>query len=44
MTFRQIIQSEIYLNSVLLSAYPIHSLVFHTVLGFKAPQGIYNLL
>lgn len=41
MIFRQIIQSEIYIP-YLLSAYHMHSIMFGTVLGFKAPQGIYN--
>lgn len=41
MTFRQIIQAEICIW-YLLSAYPMHSIMFGTVLRFKSLQGIYS--
>lgn len=41
MTFKQIIQSEIYI-SYLLSAYHMYSIMFGAVLRFKAPQEIHN--
>lgn len=41
MTFKQIIQSEIYIP-YLLSAFYMYSIMFGAVLRFKAPQEIYN--